>query len=236
MLHIHRGRHALKSEPIRSLHEPVKIKRRETPGFPTYFIDYIHNIQSGLCPGEVQVYTSGLPGPWFPKSTDNGAGGLPFVDDNRCVRQQECVTLKLWKELDGALWKMVDHLVWRQEPCRIITCDWLNCYPPAVFPKRCQEPRHETWIQVITDYHTLGALERSPHHQGLLFLSALFNCMWHGVSEAVRRSGLAMLVWSALWELWGQRGWPCCCSTSCVAVPVKGISLLLPPLCVVQER
>lgn len=29
-------------------------------------------------------------------------------DDNPCARQQECVTLKLWKELDGAIRDVVD--------------------------------------------------------------------------------------------------------------------------------
>lgn len=95
-------------------------RHRETPGdFRQIFrADYIHTIQSGLCPqhpGKPGRLLSGPPAKDYTvgmilRVTEGSLAPVDCLtgDDNPCARQQECVTLKLWKELDGAIRDVVD--------------------------------------------------------------------------------------------------------------------------------
>lgn len=120
-----KGRYALRTMVDLALHgdgEPVKIKdiakRQEISG---KYLEQIISILSRA--GYVRSIRGNQGGYYLSRpAADYTVGMILRVtegslapvdcltgDDNPCARQQECVTLKLWKELDGAIKDVVDR-------------------------------------------------------------------------------------------------------------------------------
>ena len=119
-----KGRYALRTMVDLALHadgEPVKIKdiakRQEISG------KYLEQIISKLSrAGYVRSIRGNQGGYYLARPAKDYTVGMILRvtegslapvdcltgDDNPCARQQECVTLKLWKELDGAIRDVVD--------------------------------------------------------------------------------------------------------------------------------